>query len=170
MNGPCLEEKLDIVNEADETIGSASRREIHSKGFAHRAVHIFVFNPAGQIYVQRRSATKDCHPLKLDSSAAGHVDSGESYGHAASRELMEELRIDAPLTEELRFGPHSSTDNERVVLFSCVTNAEPVPDPDEIIHGGFLEPSDLSNSMSQDPDDFVPAFILLWNMFRKTRQ
>ena len=86
-------EILEIVDSHDKVIGTGTRGEIHRMGFFHRAVHMFVFNPAGQVYIQRRSRSKDRHPGKLDSSAAGHVDPGETYEETAIRELQEELGI-----------------------------------------------------------------------------
>lgn len=159
------DEMLDVIDDADIVVGNASRREIHAKCMSHRAVHIFLFNSSGRIYVQRRSASKDSHPLKLDSSAAGHLDSGEDYHHAAVRELFEELSITAPLNEELRFGPGPMTDNERVALYTCYTDSSPKPDPEEIISGKFWIPDELTAAMHSSPQDFVPAFVTLWNMY-----
>ena len=81
---------------------------------------MFVFNPAGQVYIQRRSRSKDRHPGKLDSSAAGHVDPGETYEETAIRELQEELGIQAEVKEILRVPASEQTDNEHVVLFEVV--------------------------------------------------
>jgi isopentenyldiphosphate isomerase len=162
-------EILEIVDSDDTVIGRATRREIHSKGLIHRAVHIFVFNPRGEIYVQRRSALKDRHPLKLDSSAAGHVDPGESYEQTAVRELEEELGIAALVEQVLRVAACKQTDNEHVMLFKVETDLEPVPNREEVKWGGFMPPEKLSALMHENPEDFVPAFILLWNEFlRKT--
>ena len=86
----------------------------------HRAVHIFVFNEAGEIYVQRRSEAKDRHPGKLDSSAAGHVDPGESYHETAMRELREEIGIKRTLEEVFRVQASEITDHEHVVLFTII--------------------------------------------------
>src|SRR5512143_213495 len=108
---------LEIVDSGDKVIGSATRGEIHRMGFLHRAVHMFVFNPAGEVYIQRRSRTKDRHPGKLDSSAAGHVDPGETYAETAIRELQEELGIRAEVKEILRVPASEQTDNEHVALF-----------------------------------------------------
>jgi len=41
--------------------------------------NILIFNEAVTFYLQQRSRWKDRHPLKWDSSAAGHVAAGESY-------------------------------------------------------------------------------------------
>ncbi len=155
-------EILEIVNEQDEVIGTATRMEIHRRGLMHRAVHIFVFNALGEIYVQRRSNSKDRHPLKLDSSAAGHVDPGETYKQTAIRELQEELGIEADLEEVLRLPASKETDREHVALFKTVTGQDPVPSSDEIVWGGFMSPERLSELMSDDPGDFVPAFVILW--------
>ena len=163
------DEILEIVDSHDRVIGRATRGEIHRKGVMHRAVHIFVFNSDGEIYIQRRSALKDRHPLKLDSSAAGHVDPGESYEQTAVRELEEELGITAPVEQVLWVQACEQTDNEHVMLFRVRTNLEPVPNPEEVKWGGFMAPERLSALMQENPDDFVPAFILLWNEFlRKT--
>ncbi len=159
------DEILEIVDADDNVVGRAARAEIHRKNLMHRAVHLFVFNGAGQIYVQRRSATKDRHPRKLDSSAAGHVDPGESYETTAIRELREELGIDADVTEVLRVPPCPMTDNEHVVLFTVMTESKPIPNADEVEWGEFMTPEGLSDLMEREPNDFVPAFVLLWKEF-----
>ena len=60
----------------------------------HRAVHILVFNQRGELFLQKRSMSKDNDPGMWDSSAAGHVDSGESYLDCATREIEEELGVE----------------------------------------------------------------------------
>ncbi|MGA8833057.1 MAG: NUDIX domain-containing protein, partial [Desulfomonilaceae bacterium] len=128
-------EILDVVDMDDKVVGQATRGEIHEKGLIHRAVHVFLFNSMGAIYVQRRSKWKDRYPLKLDSSAAGHVDSGETYNEAARRELQEELSIMADLAAILKVQACPETDNESVVLFEAHSDVPPVPDPEEICDG-----------------------------------
>jgi isopentenyldiphosphate isomerase len=119
----------------------------------------------GAIYMQRRSKWKDRYPLKLDSSAAGHVDSGETYEEAARRELQEELGITADLKVIMNVQVCPETDNESVVLFEAHSDTPPVPDPEEICDGKFISPGELSELMKNDCDDFVPAFILLWDLY-----
>ncbi|MGO8819662.1 MAG: NUDIX hydrolase [Desulfomonilaceae bacterium] len=161
-------EILDVVDMDDKVVGQATRGEIHEKGLIHRAVHVFLFNSMGAIYVQRRSKWKDRYPLKLDSSAAGHVDSGETYNEAARRELQEELSIMADLAAILKVQACPETDNESVVLFEAHSDVPPVPDPEEICDGKFISPGELSELMKNDCDDFVPAFILLWDLYMNT--
>src|SRR5476649_1887397 len=88
------EEIFDIVNERDEGVGQNTRREVHALGLWHRAVHVLVFNARGEVFLQKRSMKKDIAAGKWDSSASGHLDSGEDYDACAVRELREELGLD----------------------------------------------------------------------------
>src|ERR1700720_4981554 len=92
------EEIFDIVNDRDEVIGQRARAEVHRLGLMHRAVHVLVFNLRGQVFLQKRSMTKDRQPGLWDSSASGHVDSGEDYNACSVREVREEigLRLETP--------------------------------------------------------------------------
>ena len=63
------EEIFDVVNERDEVVGQNTRREVHRLGLKHRAVHVLVFNARGEIFLQKRSMTKDREPGKWDSSS-----------------------------------------------------------------------------------------------------
>ena len=67
---------------------TATRHTVHREKLLHRAVHIFVFNQRGELFLQRRSQWKDMHPRCWDSSAAGHVNSGDNYDDTAPRELV----------------------------------------------------------------------------------
>ncbi|MCZ6882595.1 MAG: NUDIX domain-containing protein, partial [Gammaproteobacteria bacterium] len=88
---PVSQELLDVVDEDDRIVCVKTRGEIHELGLMHRSVHILVFNSQRQLFIQKRSMSKDNQPGLWDSSAAGHVDSGEDYHSCAIRELAEEL-------------------------------------------------------------------------------
>src|SRR5207248_3417282 len=68
-----LEEEFAVVDGEDRPKGSAPRGQVHANNLLHRAVHILIFNLAGEVFLQFRSRRKDRHPLTWDSSAAGHV-------------------------------------------------------------------------------------------------
>ncbi len=87
------DEWLDVVDENNQIIGQRKRGDIHDKGLRHRAVHILIYNQQGDLFLQKRSENKDEYPGFWDSSAAGHVDAGESYDECIIREVEEELGI-----------------------------------------------------------------------------
>ena len=95
------EEIFDVVDADDRVIDQQPRSEVHRLGLRHRAIHLLVFNAAGELFLQKRSMKKDCFPGTWDSSASGHVDSGESYDACALREPPEELGLELELKAPL---------------------------------------------------------------------
>ena len=159
-------EQFPVVDEKDEVRGHAARSEVHGNNFRHRAVHILIFNRAGDLYLQRRSRWKDRHALKWDSSAAGHVAAGESYDETARRELKEELGLDVPLERIVKLPASSRTDNEFIWSYRGVVSGDPVPDKCEIERGVFFAPAVIDGWTSARPDDFAPAFVECWKAYR----
>ena len=160
-------ELLDIVDEYDNIIGVSERDIVHREKLLHRSVHIFVFNSKGEIFVQKRAATKSEHPGKYDSSAAGHIDTGESYDDAAKRELIEELSIDSRLELLAKFDACSKTDGEFVQLYTTICDNEIKIDLREIEEGHFWEITTLKDRVNSDESVFTPAFILLFEYYLK---
>lgn len=86
-------ELLDAVDENDIVIGTMTRKESKLTGKRYRIVRIVVNDDQGNTLIQKRVATKDTYPNCWDNAAAGHVDSGEDYASAATRELKEEVGL-----------------------------------------------------------------------------
>ncbi|HWZ66028.1 MAG TPA: NUDIX domain-containing protein [Patescibacteria group bacterium] len=84
---------IQIVDEDDNPIGQATKQEAWAKGLRHRIIRIMIENDDGKLLLQHRSPTKDIFPNCWDNSSAGHVDVGEDYLTAATRELTEEIGI-----------------------------------------------------------------------------
>lgn len=89
-----LEEYIDIVTKEGKPTGtSAPKSEIHSKGYYHHTVHVWLYTKSGEILLSQRSARKVICPLLWDVSVAGHIDAGESMLTAAVREMNEEIGL-----------------------------------------------------------------------------
>ena len=161
------EEIFDIVNERDEVIGRASRREVHRTGLWHRAVHVFVFNARGELFLQKRSMTKDSSPGLWDSSASGHVDSGEDYDACAVRELREEigLLVSTCPPRVCKVEPCAETGQEFVWLYHGASEGPFTLHPEEIERGEWFARDHLARWLDERPEDFAPAFVLLWKKF-----
>src|SRR3972149_2440841 len=65
------DELVDVVDEGNEVVGSASRRELRARNLLHRCTYVFVLNPGGELYVHRRTDTKDVYPGFYDACAGG---------------------------------------------------------------------------------------------------
>ena len=158
------EEIFDIVNERDEVIGRASRREVHARGLLHRAVHVLVFNARGQVFLQKRSMLKDTAQGKWDSSASGHLDAGEDYDPCAVRELREEigLQLDRVPERILRLAACAETGQEFVWVYRSASEGPFVLHPEEIERGDWFAPEAVTEWVRQKPEEFASAFRLIW--------
>jgi isopentenyl-diphosphate delta-isomerase type 1 len=158
------EEIFDVVNERDEVVGAASRQAVHARGLMHRAVHVLVFNTRGELFLQKRSMTKDKSPGLWDSSASGHVDQGEAYDVCAVRELQEELGLvpERPLQRVLKVAARTETDQEHVWVYRGQAEGPFELNASEIERGEWVAPPELARRVAADPSVFSPAFLFIW--------
>ena len=163
------EEIFDVVDARDRVIGQASRETVHREGWLHRAIHIFAFNSAGEVFLQRRAVTKDSAPGLWSSSCSGHVDAGENYEQAALRELFEEVGLTLN-SEVLRLclavSPCPATENEFVRVYRCFAEPPFNLDPDEIMDGLWLAEVELNSWILREPEAFAPSFLHLYTLSR----
>lgn len=161
-------EWLDIVNAQDEVIGRERRREVHRRKLWHRAVHIMVFNAAGQLFLQKRSLAKDESPGLWTLSCSGHVDAGEGYDKTAVRELGEELGLipAAPPVRWLRIEACVETGWEFSWVYRLQAEGPFVLHPAEIDAGRWVTPTELDQSMAAQPGIYCTAFRMIWGRVR----
>jgi isopentenyl-diphosphate delta-isomerase len=164
-----IEEIFDVCDENDRVIGRAPRSSVHANKMLHRAVHVFVFNSRRELLLQRRSASKDEFPLKLTSSASGHLSAGETYDRAALRELREEIGLTGELEELASFPASPETSYEHTKLFRLVTDDTPRPDPGEILGLETVTLTEAEWRLARNPDDFSPPLRVLLKWYLEQR-
>jgi len=162
-----INELFPVVDKNDRILRYAQRADVHGNNLLHRAVHILIFNDADEVYLQQRSRWKDRHPLKWDSSAAGHVTAGENYDETARRELREELGINVPVRKILKFPASARTDHEFIWLYRGEIHGNPIPRRSEIETGAFFPPTVVDACVAARHENFAPGFMECWKAYRK---
>ena len=160
------DELFDVVDENDVPVRTATRSEVHSENLIHRAVHVFVLNRNGDLYLQKRSRLKDKNPGVWDSSVSGHLDAGENYHHAAVRELGEEIGISLEnpdsLEHVLYLKPSGETGWKHIQVF-LTRHSGTVNFPSSEIESMMPFPiAEIKAWMAAVPGDFSPAFRLIF--------
>jgi isopentenyldiphosphate isomerase len=166
------EEIFDVVNERDEVTGQAPRHEVHARRLWHRAVHVLVFNARGEVFLQKRSLRKDTARGKWDSSASGHLDTGENYDACSVRELREELglTVTQPPRRLFKVDACQETGWEFCWVYRCESEGPFALHPDEIETGAWFAPSFVTQWAADKPDDFASAFVLIWARHQRRSQ
>jgi isopentenyl-diphosphate delta-isomerase len=160
-----MSRRIQIVNENDQPIGSATREEAWSKGLYHRSVHIIIQDEKRNILLQKRSSQKTLYPSKLTNAATGHVDEGETFEESASRELVEEIGINIPLEHLGKFAFHHQ-DNDRIinhfngVFLGKISRTTPLKlSPNEVSGTKWFTRNELAESIASHPERFTPIAV-----------
>lgn len=149
------DELIAIVDLNDQPVGIASRAVMRHFRLPHRATYILVFNGRGEIFVHRRTASKDVYPGFYCPAIGGVVAAGESYEQAAVRELAEELGIEGvPLGALFDFFHEDQRNRVWGRAFRCRYDGQPVIQQEEIESGGFLPVSAALALAGREP--FTP--------------
>ena len=161
------QELFDIVDEQDHVVGQLPRETVHVNNLRHRAVHMLLFNQSGEVFLQKRSLWKDKNPFLWDSSAAGHVDAGETYEDAAVRELREEIGAVATLRSLGKLPCSPRTGWEFIEDFCGQCEGPFSLDRLEVESGAFFPVGQVETWMRRNPSDFSPVFLMAWELWRR---
>ncbi len=137
------DELLDVVTASGRHLEVRPRSEVHAEGLWHQTFHCLVVRTSEppSVVLQRRHRNARAFPDKLDLSATGHLDAGESPIEGI-RELTEELGIAPDPSELVPLGVRlladdsgEGTNRERTHVFLLADDRpldEFEPDPDEV--------------------------------------
>jgi len=156
-----------LVDRDDRVIGSAPRGRIRGENLLHRGVAILCRNGKGQIYVHRRTETKDVFPGLYDMFIGGMVARGESYEETARREMAEELGIDAgaPLEFILSCLSEGPRNFAVIHLFQVAWDGPVVHQPEEVAWGRWLDEERLDAWISEV--QVVPDGLEVYGLYRR---
>ena len=166
-----MDEMLDVVDEQDRVIGRAPRSACHGDpSKIHRVVHVLLFNRAGEILLQLRGRGKRIQPGKWDTSAGGHLASGEGYDEAVRRELEEELGVTETegLVRLYDYLWRSPVETERVRTFLLVHEGPFRFPSDEIEALRFWPPPEVEAALGRGV--LTPNFEVEWARYREMRE
>ncbi len=157
------EELLDIVDHNNKVIGQARRQDIHALGLRHRSAHVLIYNQQGDLFLQKRSKHKDDFPGYWDSSAAGHVDAGESYDQCIVRETKEELGVELTPPPIMQFLLTARPENgmEFCQVYTATHNGPFELDHDEVETGDWFSPEQITNWLASGGEGMTPSIKIM---------
>jgi len=160
------EEWFDLVDEEGNRVGKALRSQCHGNpDLMHQAVHVFVTDADGRLFLQKRSMRKDVQPGKWDTSVGGHVDAGEEPDMAARRELREELGVSGGEPEFLyRYVWRSPVETELIRSYRLRHEGPFTLQPEEIEEGRFWTVEEIEAALGTEV--FTPNFESEWPKVR----
>ena len=165
--GDRMEERVILVDESDNRIGTEEKIKAHSNGGRlHRAFSVFVFNEKGETLLQRRAEGKYHMPGIWSNTCCSHQRLGETSLGAAHRRLKEEMGFDCEMREVFTFKYEADVGNglrEREydhILFGRF-DGRPEPDPEEVSDWRWIGLEELKREIGRAEGSFTPWLKLM---------
>jgi len=160
-------EILDLINEKDEVIGQASRKEIEEKGLLYRCAGIYV-KIGEKIVIQQRSHNKKIRPLNF-SIVEETVKTGETFEEAAIRGVKEELGLEVQELKEIgiiHIQDKEYNDNFLLKIFSAKGIGKLVSDLIEVENTNLKSIDEIEKLISSEKK-ISPGFLESFKQFKE---
>jgi isopentenyl-diphosphate Delta-isomerase len=161
-------EKVILVDEHDNSIGTMEKMEAHRKGVLHRAFSILIFNSRGEMLIQKRASSKYHSGGLWTNACCSHPVDGEPVSETAGKRLFYEMGIHVPLDFAYKFIyktklDHDLVEHELDYVFTGVCNGEPVVNLNEVEDWKYVELGSLRQDISMHPDRYTYWFKAIIN-------
>ena len=158
-------DKVILVNEHDDMIGTMDKMEAHKQGLLHRAFSIFIFNSKGEMLLQQRAFSKYHSGGLWSNACCSHPMPGEKTIDAAQRRLKEELGLETPVEKIFDFIyktelENGLTENEFDHVYAGEYEGKLDADPKEVNDFCYKEIAEIKNMLQTRPQKFTAWFHL----------
>ena len=159
-------EKVVLVDEQDNELGSMEKMEAHRKGVLHRAFSVLLFNSKGEVLLQKRSSTKYHSAGLWTNTCCSHPKPTESIQSAVRRRLKEEMGIDIQPEFAYKFLYKVALENELIEheldhVYIGMFNNEPIINSTEVENWRFANLADIREDIRQNPKAYTYWFRLI---------
>lgn len=160
---------VDVVNELDEKIGEAPRRQVLARALNFHTAHLFLFDEPGHLLLQQLGANRERHPLAWGASVAAYLFAGETYEEAIRRRTYQELgvAIEPELVVKTEMQDEHST--KFVSLFTATLSGDITLDRQHIETIQSLPLDQIDAALQSSPADFTPTFRHIFPLYLRFR-
>jgi len=155
-----MEAKIPKIDENNKIIGETTIDEARRNGWPRRVSRVFIFDEEGNVLLQKRSKNINLYPGLWDCSG-GHVDVGETYTEAGTREIKEELGIVADV-EEIAEATHFENTFLAICLTKIRRSGEITIDQNEVEDFKWVSVEELQQGLKEHPKEYTPWLLDVW--------
>jgi isopentenyl-diphosphate delta-isomerase len=163
-----MTDKVILVDESDQVLGSMDKLEAHEKGLLHRAFSVFIFNDQNELMLQQRASGKYHSGGLWTNTCCSHPAPSEKVEDACHRRLIEEMGFDTKLEFVTSFIYRAELDNDLTEhefdhVYIGRFNGKPNPNADEVGGWKFEDMNKIKASMESNPEFYTVWFRIIFN-------
>ncbi len=154
------EEKVILVNNENQQIGTCGKMQAHIQGRLHRAFSGFVFNEKKELLIQKRALSKYHNPGIWSNTVCSHPRMNEKNADAVNRRLYEEFGFNSDFTEIGQMTYQKDFDNGLIeheidhIFIAQYKNQKINPNKDEICDYKWISKKNLLSEIQKNPENF----------------
>ncbi|HEY1039992.1 MAG TPA: isopentenyl-diphosphate Delta-isomerase [Bacteroidia bacterium] len=161
-------EKVVLVNEKDEEIGTIEKMQAHEKALLHRAFSVFVFNSLGKLLLQKRALSKYHSPGLWTNTCCSHPRPGEKTIDAANRRLKEEMGFETGLEFAFSFVykaemENGLTEHEFDHVYFGLHDDMPAINTEEVSEWKYESLEEIAKDIKLHPENYTAWFKIVFN-------
>lgn len=167
-----MSQKVILVDEQDEVVGTMEKMEVHQKGLLHRAFSVFIFNSKGEMLLQQRALEKYHSPGLWSNACCSHPGPGDDIEQAALKRLKEEMGFETPVSEIFDFVYKASFENglteyEYDHVFAGEYDGVVRYNPEEVMNFCYRPMMEIRESLQAEPQNYTTWFHLAFPRVEK---
>ena len=161
-------ERVILVDENDNPLGTMEKMEAHEKGVLHRAFSVFIFNNKGEMLLQQRAFSKYHSGGLWTNTCCSHPREEEPTIEAAHRRLQEEMGFDCDIEKSFDFIYKKAldqglTEHELDHVFIGKYEGEVCFNKEEVNAYSYISVQDILEEVSQRPEKYTEWFKICLN-------
>jgi len=168
------DERVDIIDENENIIGTVTKSEAHARGLLHKTVIAEVIDSQGRwLLVKQSNGRQDAG--QYVSPVGGHVAAGEAVEEALRREAFEEVGLEGGLRHEFcgkaifNRKVLGRQENHYFIVYKIYSDAEPKLNYESVGYRYFT-PEEMHAELKLHPEIFGDAFhFVVENIFAEIK-
>ena len=166
-----MEQQVVLTNESGAILGEAASTRVHREALLHSAFSVFIFDEAGRLLMQKRSARHNCCAGLWSNTCRGHTPPGQTAAEAAHTGLLLTMGFDTGLEELGAFIWDTCThrnyyEHELVHVFCGGWSGTPQPDPMATDEYEWISLEDLQRQVKNGRKDCASWFPIALTVIR----
>jgi len=159
-------ERVILVDEKDNELGTMEKMEAHRKGVLHRAFSVLLFNSKGEMLLQKRSVNKYHSAGLWTNTCCSHPKPAERIEVAVRRRLKEEMGIAIQPDYAYKFLYKVTLDNDLIEheldhVYIGLFDDKPVINSYEVENWRFASLAEIKDDIRKNPEAYTYWFRLI---------
>jgi len=152
-----------LVDINDNPIGVTDKLSAHQQGLLHRAFSIFIFNDRQEMLLQQRAEGKYHGAGLWTNTCCSHPQWDEDIRESALERLAYEMGLSCDIQMLFSFIYDTPVENQLIEheydhVFWGFTNAQPLPNPAEVMDYKWMEPNAIAVDIEANPQKYTYWF------------